>query len=247
MHHPFCRSAVNVPELLIVLLVIAAVSTAMLPTISIIRSAARTATCASHLRQLGPASQAYATDWRGYLPAYSEPDGRPWFLQLDDYYDEAGSRSKLRKFRNVNAGCPLFRPVNPANPSQNWLNVSYGMNPLLRQPESDERSIHKPGDFYYDADKTTRFRLPSVTSPSLRFLIGDSNAPMLMASSTGWEKYSGLADPDRHGGLIDNTTTYSKRRGMSGANYLCVDGRVAMIASRIRSEHGVLDPNKGTW
>ena len=55
-------------ELMVVIAIIVLLSALLLPTIDIVRSAARTAACSNNLRQLGIAILSYPTEQNGLLP-----------------------------------------------------------------------------------------------------------------------------------------------------------------------------------
>ena len=67
MRHPN-RSAWSLIELLICVAIVAVLAALLLPALSTVRDAARTAQCASNLRQIGIAFQTYTSQNRGMLP-----------------------------------------------------------------------------------------------------------------------------------------------------------------------------------
>jgi prepilin-type N-terminal cleavage/methylation domain-containing protein len=60
--------AFSLVELLVVVAIIAALAALLLPSLSLVRDAARTAQCSSNLRQVGLAITGYTQDNRGLLP-----------------------------------------------------------------------------------------------------------------------------------------------------------------------------------
>lgn len=76
-------------ELLVVISVIAILTSLLIPAITLARGAARSAGCASNLRQLGIALQLYADDWEDRLPPNNLTVGtgsdRRWSMALAEY------------------------------------------------------------------------------------------------------------------------------------------------------------------
>ena len=79
------RSAFTLIELLVVISIIAILAAMLLPAISLVRESARSATCASSLRQFGMAYQAYVTDNEGYWP------NRFYQTQIHDFLNDGGA------------------------------------------------------------------------------------------------------------------------------------------------------------
>lgn len=75
-------------ELLIVVMIISAVLSLVLASVSKAREAAKRTTCASNLRQLGQAMQMYANEYRGWVlrnasdPEAVPPSHRSWMIML---------------------------------------------------------------------------------------------------------------------------------------------------------------------
>lgn len=73
------RSAFTLIELLVVVSIIAILAAMLLPAVGMVRDAARSASCQSHLRQVGVAVLAYADDFDGMiLPYYTGYAAVPW-------------------------------------------------------------------------------------------------------------------------------------------------------------------------
>ncbi len=65
---PTGGQAFTLIELLVVIAIIAVLAAILLPTVSMVREAARTTVCANNMRQLGLMQLSYASDHRGLLP-----------------------------------------------------------------------------------------------------------------------------------------------------------------------------------
>lgn len=89
--------AYTLTELLVVMSIIAILASLLMPTIGRIRESARTAVCASNLRQIGIAARAFANDTHRF--PQGDPNGGTWLgcvggnhaRQLRDDYDLAFS------------------------------------------------------------------------------------------------------------------------------------------------------------
>lgn len=68
------RRAFTLIELLVVIAIIAALLTVLMPALGRVRDASKLAVCASNLKQLGLAIQAYALEYAGFIPRGPEPD-----------------------------------------------------------------------------------------------------------------------------------------------------------------------------
>ncbi len=88
------RKGFTLVELLVVIAVVAILSSVLMPVFGRARAAARTTACVSNLRQIGQAFAMYAQDWDGNLPAampYAAvaPAGRAWMIALQPYVKDA--------------------------------------------------------------------------------------------------------------------------------------------------------------
>ncbi|MEJ5253634.1 MAG: prepilin-type N-terminal cleavage/methylation domain-containing protein [Chthonomonadetes bacterium] len=84
------RKGFTMVELLVVIAVVAILSSVLMPVFGRARAAARGSACVSNLRQIGQAFVMYAQDWEGSLPAampYAPvaPEGRAWMTALRPY------------------------------------------------------------------------------------------------------------------------------------------------------------------
>jgi prepilin-type processing-associated H-X9-DG protein len=69
-------------ETLVVTSIIALLAAILIPSTARARAHARTAQCLSNLHQLQASALAYASQYRGYLPAATDPDQPSWAAQL---------------------------------------------------------------------------------------------------------------------------------------------------------------------
>ncbi len=111
-------------ELLVVVSIIAILAAMLLPAISLVRDAARSARCQSNLRQLGLAILSYPTDHEGILPpamkdwnnmgGWGADRGSIWQVLRDEgqleEYDSNGEEYQLRTHRYLK--CPVGRSPN---------------------------------------------------------------------------------------------------------------------------------------
>lgn len=76
------RHAFSLIELLLVIAIIAILSSLLMPAVGVVRDAARQSACASNLRCLGNATVAYTTDYHGMLPPggrYNDATAGNWY------------------------------------------------------------------------------------------------------------------------------------------------------------------------
>ena len=99
---PACKRGFTLIELLVVIAIIAILAAMLLPALSASRNSARTAHCASNLKQLGVAAHMYTADNQDYCVPYYTPaytgngkwengfwtDARFWYVQLAPYAQE---------------------------------------------------------------------------------------------------------------------------------------------------------------
>ncbi len=88
------RKGFTLVELLVVIAVVAILSSILMPVFGRARAAARSTACVSNLRQIGQAFAMYAQDWEGSLPsampyAVVAPEGRAWMPALMPYVKDA--------------------------------------------------------------------------------------------------------------------------------------------------------------
>jgi prepilin-type N-terminal cleavage/methylation domain-containing protein/prepilin-type processing-associated H-X9-DG protein len=88
------RKGCTLVELLVVIAVVAILSSILMPVFGRARAAARSTACVSNLHQIGQAFMLYVQDWEGNLPAampYTAvaPEGRAWMTALQPYVKDA--------------------------------------------------------------------------------------------------------------------------------------------------------------
>lgn len=88
------RIGFTLVELLVVIAVVAILSSVLMPVFGRARAAARSTACVSNLRQIGQAFAMYAQDWDGSLPSAMPymavaPEGRAWMRALVPYVKDA--------------------------------------------------------------------------------------------------------------------------------------------------------------
>ena len=94
---PRCNKAFTLIELLVVISIIALLIGILLPALGSARKSARSMQCLSNLRQQGTAINAYAIDWKGYIPAsYFDTNTEgftDWGLLINAYLVNSGDNS----------------------------------------------------------------------------------------------------------------------------------------------------------
>jgi prepilin-type N-terminal cleavage/methylation domain-containing protein len=146
-------------ELLVVIAIIAIVAAMLLPVFLQAKEGARLRVCASNLKQLGIAIQAYADDNGGYgLPCPADPYCNPWILCPEPLVPKyiPGSIKPYRQGSNS----PLPYPnVNP-NQKPSWIWTCPGDIDRGVADSSDNDFRNRPAWWYYGSS----FRYPGPTA-----------------------------------------------------------------------------------
>jgi prepilin-type N-terminal cleavage/methylation domain-containing protein/prepilin-type processing-associated H-X9-DG protein len=135
------RRAFSLIELLVVMSIIAILAMLLLPSVGLVRDAARMTTCAGRLRQLGAVALTYAQEHRGSLAPSQATTGIPaaWGSGIVPYFNWPFLGQYQAETENVRgtsfpgAENTIFHC--PSDPRRFWhINVSYGLN-LRFSPE----------------------------------------------------------------------------------------------------------------
>lgn len=137
-------------ELLVVITIIAVLVAILLPAVSMVRTAANQAACASNLRQIGLGLLAYADNWQGRLPAQRRflPQAQFGFDELTwdshqvaaELYQVNNARIDFDWARRGNKSRGNFRcPASPASMLIFHASSEYGLNSRIA-PDNDWRN-----------------------------------------------------------------------------------------------------------
>jgi prepilin-type N-terminal cleavage/methylation domain-containing protein/prepilin-type processing-associated H-X9-DG protein len=179
------RGGFTLIELLVVISIIAVLSAMLLPAIGLVRSQAKTMSCASSLRQLGMACLTYPSDNDDLLPdiaviATGQTTVR-WAELITDYVDGtlSGGTVDITK-RSVLTGCPEWKAT------QVWV-VGYGMNYF---PDKPARPTAKSRWDYRSPipNDVVHFSISSISYKSSRLLLVDATDYMDVISLTRHRK-----------------------------------------------------------
>ena len=134
------RSAFTLIELLVVISIIAVLAALLLPTLQIVRDAARSVSCKNNLGQFAVAINGFANDHEEELPGHWWENDNHWTVQLAEYLEgdwwwwngDAGieARLRMRIYRcpaDGGSGSPYLHPrVVDGGPPYSGYPVTYG-------------------------------------------------------------------------------------------------------------------------
>lgn len=151
------QSAFTIIELLVVVSIIAILAALLLPAVGLVRTSARQAVCANHMRQAFMAIHAYAQDWDGTSPyCYDRNTDETWVHAVDP---EAKARALAAGPEGQPAPTSRFGIFNcPENRAQTWLS-GLGVTPAHGSYSANSRTAAQdPWDGRYFGGQLSRFR-----------------------------------------------------------------------------------------
>ena len=103
------RRAFSLIELLVVIAIIAVLSAMLLAAIGMVRDLANATTCASGMRQIGMAGEAYHADNDGLLAPCKGRAHEQWQYYLAAYVGDESRIGNALNNHQIMRGCPLFK------------------------------------------------------------------------------------------------------------------------------------------
>ena len=155
-------------ELLLVIAVIAILSSLLLPALSRAKIKARTIECSANLKQIGLAQLQYANDWNGYYyPGIYNPDNTFMQIELLPYFGKKSKTEDPYWYKKLPKAylCPLFNTPNFNTGGGNGQMGNYCMNAFVSGFNKFE-SYKSPGSqFFIYCASTAGHGYPGCASP----------------------------------------------------------------------------------
>lgn len=163
------RYAFTLTEILVVVGIVLLLSAILFPIVSKVKQAGQQTTCASNLRQIGMALQAYTQDSRGvYPPHESYGDNCVWTHRLLRYI-KSPSVFECPSYPAGLFDSACSKPDLDVNPIQ-WYNGGYNWNATYppRLPTLTQNAIRQPTNMVLvcDGDATYSATMTPVSAPA---------------------------------------------------------------------------------
>ena len=203
------RNAFTLIELLIVITIIAILSTLLMAVINQVHYQARTTQCAVQLRQWGVSLMAFAADHRGFFPAQPVREGtgqNTWDVSegmFDSLVENYGL--PLRMYT-----CPFAMPQK---------NLDKFLADMMRYKVTN--GLVSLGYSYWvqRSDRYATYPALSVAAPSRMPGSNNNNVPLMTDIGNRWPA----------GAAVGDVNTYHTRAGDFPTNQLFIDGHVATV------------------
>jgi prepilin-type N-terminal cleavage/methylation domain-containing protein/prepilin-type processing-associated H-X9-DG protein len=204
------RPGFTLVELLVVVAIVAVLSSLLLSAITLVRDAARTSKCMANLRQMQIANLAYASDWDGFYVPYMKYNfttstSSYFWWQNPDFIDKiTGGEGTMFPVIPPNYLCPLSQPGIPVR-----VGLSYGGN--------DFHSWSTPPQIF------NGFHTATLKHPGAKVAFLDALGPDLGYTASNPNNYwiNGIARTE--GGVQVNVVAY---RHHDRTNAVWFDGHV---------------------
>jgi len=218
LFHRHKKTGATLIELIVVIFVVAALASLIIPAFRRAQQSAQAGVCISNLKNIGSAFRLYASENDNLFPAArfanrgetnlyrQNPSGKNWQTEIHPYLRDVKSYGEARGNADIYVFCPTYVNEYRKDPDAKKLQASgYGMNNSLAT-----------GSWDY------RFNSVLIKSTARAILVGDSDDYFLKVTKNlepnKGDRYSGYSD--RCGDPV---------RHLGKANYVFVDGHVSTL------------------
>ncbi|HSV73162.1 MAG TPA: type II secretion system protein [Chthonomonadales bacterium] len=207
------RRAFALIELLVVIAIVAILATMIFPVFARAREAARQATCASNLRQIGMALHLYTQDYDDMFPNNNDPFlwmGRRWRWLLKTYIAYAGQRDPNAPSdpnRSVNNNPGILICPSDFTATQQWDHTSYAYSAAFYRSPAQVNAMTTAQLFSFPTPPCVSQSAAAVVWPTHKVAFAEwlsNHSPQ----KVGWWSWDG------------------------SRNYLFVDGHARFLAAR---------------